>query len=136
MDQNDSAAALSQHTPWLADRLRSRRDLAATQPWRAAANRAAVVIDTAVARYPTATVRSGGNLRDRSNTTKQLRRVYDAAGFPWMTSHTMRRTAASLLDDAGLPVREVSGQLGHTDLRTTYLYLDRRQATTRAADVL
>lgn len=53
-----------------------------------------------------------------------------------MTSHTLRRTAASLLDDAGLPMRQVSGQLGHTDLRTTYLYLDRRQATTRAADVL
>jgi integrase len=53
-----------------------------------------------------------------------------------MTSHTMLRTAASLLDDAGLPLREVSGQLNHTDLRTTYLYLDRRQATTRAAEVL
>lgn len=122
--------------PWLAERLQARHDLSEGQPWRVAANRAGVVFDTATALYPSEKVRSGGNLRDRSNTTKQLRRVYDAAGFPWMTSHTMRRTAASLLDDAGLPMREVSGQLGHTDLRTTYLYLDRRQATTRAADVL
>lgn len=122
--------------PWLAERLRARRDSAETQSCRAAANREAVVFDTPPVWTPAATVRTGGNLRDRSNTTKQLRRVYDAAGFPWMTSHTMRRTAASLLDDAGVPMREVSSQLGHTDLRTTYLYLDRRQATTRAADVL
>lgn len=121
---------------WLAQRLRARRERAQGQPSRMSKNRTGVVFDTATAWYPTDKVRSEGNLRDRSNTTKQLRRVYDAAGFPWMTSHTMRRTAASLLDDAGLPLREVSGQLGHTDLRTTYLYLDRRQATTRAADVL
>lgn len=86
---------------WLAKRLRSRRERAAGQSWRTINNQVGVAFDTAATWYPTAKVRSGGNLRDRSNTTKQLRRVYDAAGFAWMTSRTMRRTAASLLDDAG-----------------------------------
>jgi len=76
--------------PWLVDRLRSRRDSAAAQLWRADARKAEMVFDTAVAWHPAATTPSGGSLRDGSNTTKQLRRIYDAAGFPWMTSHTVR----------------------------------------------
>ena len=115
---------------WLASRLRSRREGAGTCP------PLAPVFGTAALGSGPSHGQRSGQLRDRSNTTKQLRRVYDAAGLPWMTSHTLRRTAASLLDDAGLPLREVSGQLGHSDLRTTFLYLDRRRATTRAADVL
>jgi integrase len=78
-----------------------------------------------------------GKLRDPSNTTKALRSALDRAGFEWATSHTFRRTAATLMDQRGLTAREIAGQLGHASPSiTTDVYMDRRPATTRAAEVL
>ena len=44
-----------------------------------------------------------GQVRDRSNTTGDLRRVFDRAGFDWVSSHTLRKTVATRLDDADSP---------------------------------
>lgn len=78
-----------------------------------------------------------GGLRDPSNTQADLRSVLDAAGFEWVTSHTFRKTAATLLEQAGLTVRAIADQLGHADVTTTQNhYFGRRMITTRAAEVL
>jgi hypothetical protein len=43
-----------------------------------------------------------GALRDPHNTSSNLRRALDAAGFPWVTSHVFRKAVATLMDHAGL----------------------------------
>lgn len=78
-----------------------------------------------------------GKLREVVNTQHQLRRIYDAAGYPWMTTHTFRRTVATIMHDAGLTDREIANHLGHSRVSMTQdIYLDRRTPTTRAAEVL
>lgn len=54
-----------------------------------------------------------GGLRDPSNTSGELRRALDMAGYEWITSHVFRKTVATVLDDAGLSARHVADQLGH-----------------------
>ena len=76
-------------------------------------------------------------LRDRSNTATDLRNVLDPLGFDWATSHTFRKTAATLLDEGGLSVREIADQLGHANVSMTQnVYFGRKQATVRAARAL
>jgi integrase len=41
-------------------------------------------------------------LRDRDNTIGDRRNALNAAGFEWVTSHTFRRTVATLMDQSGL----------------------------------
>jgi len=78
-----------------------------------------------------------GGLRDRSNTQSHLREAFNEAGFASITSHALRKTTATLLDDAGLSAREIADQLGHAKpSMTTDVYLGRQVASTRAADVL
>jgi integrase len=54
-----------------------------------------------------------GVIPDRSNTATDLRDALDPLSFDWVTSHTFRKTAATLLDESGLSVRETADQLGH-----------------------
>lgn len=66
-----------------------------------------------------------------------MRHALDAAGYPGVTPHELRRTAASVLDDAGVPVRAIADQLGHASIRTTQQsYLARRRDGDRAAAAL
>ena len=70
-----------------------------------------------------------GGLRDRDNV--------NAAGFEWVTSHTFRRTVATLMDQSGLSARAAADQLGHSHPSLTQdVYYGRRIANTGAADVL
>lgn len=88
---------------------------------------------TSIAVFPSMT----GKLRNPSNTTADLRRVFDDAGFDWVTSHTFRRTVATRLEAAGLTPREVSDHLGHRQVSMTQdVYLGRGVVTARAAEVL
>ncbi|WP_067478395.1 tyrosine-type recombinase/integrase [Dietzia timorensis] len=78
-----------------------------------------------------------GTLRNRGRTTTQLRRALDNAGFPWATSHTFRKTAATRLDEAGLSARKIADQLGHErPSMTSDVYMGRRVVTSEAAEVL
>ena len=78
-----------------------------------------------------------GQVRDRSNTTGDLRRVFDRAGFDWVSSHTLRKTVATRLDDAGLTARQIADHLGHARPSLTQdVYLGRKVVTSRAAKVL
>jgi len=78
-----------------------------------------------------------GRLRDPSNTQADLRKVFDRAGHPEITSHTFRRTVATLMDRAGLTARAAADQLGHAKVSmTTDNYFGRQVARTGAAGVL
>ncbi len=75
--------------------------------------------------------------RDRRNVARVFRQVLDDAGFPWATPHTFRRTVATLLDEAGLPIALAASQLGHADpAMTARVYLGRKGSTAAAGAVL
>jgi integrase len=78
-----------------------------------------------------------GRLRDRSNTTADLRTAFDRAGFAWATSHTLRKTVATRLDDAGLSARQIADQLGHARPSLTQdVYMGRKVVSSDAAHAL
>jgi integrase len=78
-----------------------------------------------------------GRLRDPSNTSGDLRKALDRAGFPWVTSHTFRKTVATRLDDAGLSARQIADHLGHSRPSLTQdVYLGRGTASPRTAAVI
>jgi len=78
-----------------------------------------------------------GGLRDPSNTQADLRDALQTAGFAWVTSHTLRKTVATLMDDAGLSPRAAADQLGHAKPSMTQdVYMGRKIAHTGAAAVL
>jgi integrase len=59
------------------------------------------------------------------------------AGYPQITSHTLRRNVATLMDAAGLTARAAADQLGHAKVSmTTDHYFGRRKRSTGAARVL
>lgn len=75
-----------------------------------------------------------GRLRDSSNTAAHLRRAFDRAGFRWLSSHGLRKTVATRLDEAGLSAREVADHLGHSQVSMTQnTYLGRKVASVKAA---
>jgi integrase len=78
-----------------------------------------------------------GKLRERSNTNADIREALDPLGFGWVTSHTFRKTAATLLNDGGLTVREVADQLGHKRVSVTQdTYFGRAAASPKVAKLL
>ena len=63
---------------------------------------------------------------DQSKGAKALADVLDGAGFPWATPHSFRRTVATMLHEAGVPLVRVADQLGHADpTMTARVYLGR-----------
>jgi integrase len=78
-----------------------------------------------------------GLLRGPSNTQADLRDVFVRLGYPWVTSHVFRKTAATLLDEAGLSARKIADQLGHSQVSLTQdSYMGRKIASEDAARVL
>ncbi len=78
-----------------------------------------------------------GGWRDPSNTQSSLRTAFDAAGFEWASSHVLRKTVATLMDQAGLSSRAAADQLGHANPSMTHdRYMGRQVASTGAAAVL
>ncbi len=75
-----------------------------------------------------------GGFRDPANVRRELREARDAAGMPWVTSHTFRKTAATILDEAALSARLIADQLGHSRISMTQdVYLARRSSGSPAA---
>jgi integrase len=78
-----------------------------------------------------------GRLRNRSNTTGDLRRALDRIGYPWVSSHTFRKTAITRLDDAGLSARQIADHVGHARPSMTQdVYMGRSVASSAAAEIL
>ena len=64
------------------------------------------------------------------------RQVRDKAGITGLVSHTLR-SVASFLDDAAVPTRKISDQLGHSRVSMTQdHYLGRKLTDRQTADVL
>jgi integrase len=78
-----------------------------------------------------------GGWRDPHNTGARLRDAVRRAGFPWVTSHVFRKTAITVLDQAGLSARAIAGHSGHSRPSITQdVYMDRRADGRQAADAL
>lgn len=78
-----------------------------------------------------------GQWRCPNNYHHAIRNACDRAGFGWVTSHVMRHTAATILDQHHLSPREISGYIGHANPAFTQrVYMDQRPETRRASDAL
>lgn len=59
------------------------------------------------------------------------------AGYEWVTFHTLRKTVATLLADAGVTAREVADLLGHSRVSMTQdVYFGRGQQSRASAEAL
>ncbi|OBA85967.1 hypothetical protein A5633_11495 [Mycolicibacterium elephantis] len=80
---------------------------------------------------------STGTLRDPDNFGKQWREVREELGLPDVSSHSFRKSVATLIDDSGLSARIGADQLGHARPSMTQdVYMSRGQVHTEVADVL
>lgn len=78
-----------------------------------------------------------GGLRDPSNTRRALREARGSEGFAWVTSHVFRKTAGTVLDEAGRTARQIADQLGHAKPSMTQdVYMGRGTVSPGNADAL
>jgi integrase len=79
---------------------------------------------------------SKGGWRDPANTRRDIRRARGEE-FSWVTSHVFRKTAATMLDEAGLTARQIANQLGHSRPSLTQdVYMGRGVVDPQAAAAL
>lgn len=70
-----------------------------------------------------------GTFRDPRNVTRMLAAARQRLGFGWVTSHSWRKTTATVLDSGGATARMIADQLGHSKVSMTQdVYLGRRTA--------
>ncbi|OZE88070.1 integrase [Rhodococcus sp. 15-649-1-2] len=80
---------------------------------------------------------STGTLRDPDTVARQWRQVRSALSLEWVTSHTFRKTVATILDEEGLTARVAADQLGHAQVSMTQdVYFGRGRAHVEVADAL
>ncbi|GFG84562.1 site-specific integrase [Mycolicibacter algericus] len=80
---------------------------------------------------------TAGGWRDPGNFGKQWRAVRDQLGVPDVSSHSFRRSVATLLDDAGFSPRVGADQLGHSRPSITMdVYQQRGRVHRGVADML
>jgi integrase len=80
---------------------------------------------------------SRGGFRDANNVRRDLRDARGTKELAWVTSHSFRKTTATILDAAGLSSRSVADQLGHARPSMTQdVYLGRKIADPRVAAAL
>ena len=80
---------------------------------------------------------SSDSLRDPDNFGKQWREVRDSLGLPDVSSHSFRKTVATLIDDSGLSARVGADQLGHARPSMTQdVYMSRGNVHTEVATAL
>lgn len=80
---------------------------------------------------------SRGGWRDPSNTRRDLRNARGTEGFAWVTSHTFRKTCATILDDAKLSARNIADVMGHSRPSMTQdVYMGRKAVDPAVAHAL
>ena len=78
-----------------------------------------------------------GGFRDPDNVRRELREARGTETLAWITSHSFRKTAATILDEAALSARLVADQLGHARPSMTQdVYMGRRAVDSQAAAAL
>jgi integrase len=80
---------------------------------------------------------TAGTLRDPDNFGKQWRAARDELGVSEVTTHSFRKTLATLIDDEGLSARIGADHLGHSNVSMTQdRYMARGRVHTAVADLL
>jgi integrase len=80
---------------------------------------------------------TSGTLRDPNNFNKQWRQVRGGLGAADVTTHSFRKSLATLIDDEGLSARIGADHLGHTNVSMTQdKYMSRGRVHTQVADML
>lgn len=80
---------------------------------------------------------TAGTWRDPDNFRARWREVRDELGVPDATSHSFRKTVATLIDDEGLSARIGADHLGHSRISMTQdKYMARGRVHTAVADML
>lgn len=80
---------------------------------------------------------TAGTLRDPNNFGKEWRTARDELGVPEVTTHSFRKTVATLIDDEGLSARIGADHLGHTHVSMTQdRYMTRGRIHAEVADLL
>jgi integrase len=80
---------------------------------------------------------TAGTLRDPNNVLKLWRSVREELGVPDATTHSFRKTVASLIDDEGLSARIGADHLGHTHVSMTQdRYMTRGRIHKQVAELL
>ena len=80
---------------------------------------------------------TAGTWRDPNNFGKQWRTVREALGAPEVTTHSFRKTVATLIDDEGLSARIGADHLGHSKVSMTQdLYMTRGRVHAEVANLL
>ncbi|AOD23845.1 integrase [Rhodococcus sp. p52] len=75
--------------------------------------------------------------RDPDTVSRQWRQVRAALGLEWVTTHTFRKTVATLIDEEGLSARGAADHLGHAQVSmTTDVYFGRGRTHSVVADAL
>ena len=78
-----------------------------------------------------------GGFRDPANVRRELREARGEEALAWITSHSFRKTTATILDEAALSARLVADQLGHVRPSMTQdVYMSRRAVDSQAAQAL
>lgn len=77
-----------------------------------------------------------GGWLDLTNAETCLRQAFNAAGYTTVRSHVLRKTVATMLDEADLPTTAIADQLGNSPAVVERHYRGRRVANAAAADAL
>jgi integrase len=56
--------------------------------------------------------------REPRSAMRYVQAVQSSLGWPWLTSHVFRKTAATILHEAGISERGIGEHIGHTDRAT------------------
>ncbi|MGO8936486.1 MAG: tyrosine recombinase XerC [Mycobacterium sp.] len=80
---------------------------------------------------------TAGTLRDPDNFNARWRKAREALGVPDVTSHSFRKTLATLIDDEGLSARIGADHLGHSRVSETQdTYMARGRVHPQVAELL
>ena len=80
---------------------------------------------------------TAGTLRDPNDFGKEWRNAREELGVPEITTHSFRKTVATLIDDEGLSARIGADHLGHLEVSMTQdRYMTRGRVHTQVADLL
>lgn len=78
-----------------------------------------------------------GTPRDPNNVERALREERDAMKFPGVTSHSLRKCVATMLDSAGMSARDIADYLGHSRVSVTQdIYMQRNRDSAKTAACL
>ena len=67
---------------------------------------------------------------------RRLKKVCNTLNIPYRSSHQIRFTTATNLYEAGIPITQLSYELGHSDVRTTFMYTRQRKPDERSKAII